>query len=296
VPELPEVEVTRRGLTPLLVGRRVSEIETTRRSRFFMTDPRKLRRRLAGRRIEVLVRQGKYLLAVLDDGASLVLHLGMTGQLLAAGAPSPRLLRRSAPPHPGLAAEPPGAPHGFAPDQHTHLRLRFEDGGPEVLFRDVRKFGRVKLLEPGEPLERLERLGPDALEVTGSLLWDASRRRRLAVKCLLLDQAVLAGVGNIYADEALFRAGVRPARRAGRLSRKECDALADAIRLVLARGIETGGSSVDDFVQPDGSDGAFQEEHLVYQRDGEPCLRCGRELKRVVLGGRSSHYCPGCQR
>ena len=288
MPELPEVEVTRRGLAPLLVGRRLSDIETTRRSRFFLTDPGRLRRRLAGRQVQDLQRRGKYLVAALDDGASLVLHLGMTGQLLVEGSRSPRLLR---------AAERAITPYGsFAPDQHTHLRLRFEDGGPDVLFRDVRKFGRVKLLEPGEPLDRLERLGPDALEVQGDLLWEATRGRRLAVKSLLLDQSVLAGVGNIYADEALFRAAVRPTRRSGRLRRRECDALAEALRLVLERGIETGGSTVDDFVGPDGSDGSFQQEHQVYQRDGQPCLRCGRELKRVVLGGRSSHYCPGCQR
>jgi len=300
VPELPEVEVSRRRLAPMLIGRRLSEVSTSRPSRFFITDPRRLRERLPGRVVLDLVRRGKYLLVVLDDGSSLLLHLGMTGQLLCAGCSNPRLLlggervgervaeraaERAAPPWPG-----------FSPDQHTHLQLGFEDGGPAILFRDVRRFGRVMLVEPGEEVARLLRLGPDALEVSADQLWQASRGRRRAVKSMLLDQSVLAGVGNIYADEALFRAGVRPTRRAGRLRRQECEALAAALRQVLERGIETGGSSVDDFVAPDGSDGSYQTEHLVYQRDGQPCQRCGRELERVVVGGRSSHYCPSCQR
>jgi formamidopyrimidine-DNA glycosylase len=288
VPELPEVEVSRRRLAPLLIGRRLAEVRTSRPSRFFVTPPRRLRARLPGRLVLDLVRRGKYLLVGLDDGSSLLLHHGMTGQLLTAGCSNPRLLRaaeRAAPPY-----------GGFRPDEHTHLQLGFEDGGPGLLFRDIRRFGRVMLVEPGEEVPRLLRLGPDALEASGDRLWESSRGRRRAVKSMLLDQAVLAGVGNIYADEALFRAGVRPTRRAGRLRRRECDALATALREVLLRGIETGGSSVDDFVAPDGSDGCYQNEHLVYQRDGQPCRRCGRELERVVVGGRSSHYCPSCQR
>jgi formamidopyrimidine-DNA glycosylase len=291
MPELPEVEVTRRRIAPALLGRRIREVRTTADSYFFLTRPARLRRALAGRRVERLARHGKYLLAELDDESRLVLHLGMTGQLFASGAASVRLLSASA-----RAALAPEAQAGFAPDAHTHLRLRFENGGPEVYLRDVRKFGKVLWLGPGEGHARLAQLGTDALEVTGEALFAATRRRTVAVKSLLLDQRVVAGVGNIYADEALFRAGVRPTRRAGAVTRRECEALSAAIRAVLARSIETGGSSIRDYVAPDGADGAYQDERRVYARAGEPCPACGARIRRVVLGQRSAHYCPRCQR
>jgi formamidopyrimidine-DNA glycosylase len=136
----------------------------------------------------------------------------------------------------------------------------------------------------------------DALRVAGEALFRASRGRSVAVKTLLLDQAVVTGVGNIYADEALFRAGVRPTRRAGRVTRREWEALARAIRSVMQRSIATGGSSIRDYLAPDGSDGAYQDERRVYARTGEPCFRCGRPVRRIVVGQRGSHYCPGCQR
>jgi formamidopyrimidine-DNA glycosylase len=288
VPELPEVETTRRQIAPLLVGRTVAEVRTTRPSYFFLTPPRRLRRALAGRRIERLERRGKYLIGALDDGSRLVLHLGMTGQLFSSAATSPRLLRAA-----DRAMLAPGA---FAPDAHTHLRLRFRDAGPEVWLRDARKFGKVLWLAPGDESERLARLGVDALDVSGALLFAASRGRAVAIKSLLLDQAVLAGVGNIYADEALFGAGVRPTRRAGRVSRDECERIAAALRRVLERSIETGGSSISDYVAPDGADGAYQDERRVYAREGEPCRVCGTRLRRMVIGQRSAHYCPKCQR
>jgi formamidopyrimidine-DNA glycosylase len=184
----------------------------------------------------------------------------------------------------------------FEPDAHTHLRLLFGDEGPAVLFRDVRKFGKVLLLAPGEDTERLSRLGTDALELTGPTLFAATRGRTAAIKNVLLDQAVVAGAGNIYADEALFLAGVRPRRAAGRVTRAESDAIADALRRVMLRSIETGGSSISDYVAPDGADGAYQDERRVYAREGEPCVACGAPIRRVVLGQRSAHYCPRCQR
>jgi formamidopyrimidine-DNA glycosylase len=290
VPELPEVEVTRRRIGPLLVGRRISQVRTTRDSRLFMTRPARLRARLRGRSVSSLGRSGKYLVAEFDDGKKLVVHLGMTGQLFSSVAVSPRLLsasRRSS-----LTPEAQGV---FRPDAHTHLQLRFEDAGPQVFLRDVRKFGRVLLLEPGETHPRLARLGQDALETTGATLFAATRGRTASIKALLLDQALLSGVGNIYADEALFRAGVRPARRAGKLTRRECDLLAAAIREVLERSIETGGSSIRDYVAPDGSDGFYQDERRVYARGGEPCLRCGSRIRRTTVAQRGTHYCPRCQ-
>ena len=291
MPELPEVEVTRRRIGPLLVGRRIASALTTRPSYFFLTRPAALRAGLAGREVRELARRGKYLVATLDDAARLVLHLGMTGQLFSASAASPRLLSAGA-----RSALRPEQQARFEPDAHTHLRLVFEDGGPEVLFRDVRKFGKVLLLRGGEGHPRIDRLGVDALELTGEALFAASRGRRVATKALLLDQAVATGVGNIYADEALFRARIRPSRRASSLARRECEALAEAVREVLLRSIETGGSSIRDYVAPDGADGAFQDERRVYARGGEPCFVCGGRIRRVVVAQRGTHYCPHCQR
>jgi formamidopyrimidine-DNA glycosylase len=291
MPELPEVEVTRRRIEPLLLSRKIARVHTSRASYFFLTPPARLARALEGRRVTALERRGKYLLATLDDGARLLLHLGMTGQLFAAGARSVRLL--SAATRSALAPEEQPA---FRPDRHTHLRFEFADGGPEVLFRDVRRFGKVLWLAPGESHERLDRLGPDALVADGATLARAAHGRATAIKNVLLDQSALAGVGNIYADEALFLAGVRPGRTARRLTRAECDRIASAVRKVLERSIETGGSSISDYVAPDGSDGAYQDERRVYAREGEPCPACGARIRRVVIGQRSSHYCPRCQR
>jgi formamidopyrimidine-DNA glycosylase len=291
VPELPEVEVTRRRIAPHLVGRRIRRVRTTRPSYFFVTPPARLRRALAGRTATDLERHGKYLLAPLDDGTRLVLHLGMTGQLFSAAATSPRLLSATA-----RASLAPEEQPSFRPDAHTHLRFEFEDGGPEVYFRDTRKFGKVLWLPDGKAHPRLARLGTDALEVSGALLFTATRGRRVAIKSLLLDQSILAGVGNIYADEALFLAGVRPTRSAARVTRRECDAIARGLKRVLARSIETGGSSISDYVAPDGRDGEYQSERRVYARRGEPCFECATPIARVVVGARSSHYCPRCQR
>jgi formamidopyrimidine-DNA glycosylase len=291
MPELPEVEVTRRRIAPVLVGRRIASVYTTAPSYLFITPPARLRRALPGRTVSALQRLGKYLLARLDDDRVLVVHLGMTGQLFADGATSPRLLSATA-----RAALLPDEQKAFRPDIHTHLVIRFEDGGPAVLLRDVRKFGKVMLLGPGEQPERLSRLGADALSVTGERLFAATRGRRVAIKAVLLDQSVLAGVGNIYADEALFLAGVRPSRRGARVTRAECERLARALIEVLERSIETGGSSISDYVAPDGADGRYQDERRVYARTGEPCRTCGAIVRRRVVAQRSSHYCPVCQR
>jgi formamidopyrimidine-DNA glycosylase len=291
MPELPEVETTRRRIAPLLVGRRIERVETTQPSYFFLTPPDELRRSLEGRRVESLDRAGKYLVAVLDGGDRLLLHLGMTGQLFSSEATSVRLLSATA-----RASLPPEGQRRFEPDEHTHLRLTMDGLGPRVFFRDVRKFGKVQWLAAGERTARLDRLGTDALAVTGELLFRANRGRKVAIKAMLLDQSVCAGVGNIYADEALFFAGVRPGRAARRVTRRECEAIAAALRRVLERSIETGGSSISDYVAPDGSDGGYQDERRVYGRTGEPCLVCGDPIKRRVIGQRSTHYCAKCQR
>lgn len=291
MPELPEVEVTRRRLLPKLVGRRIRDVATTKKSYFFLTPPRALREHLLGRTVTALTRHGKYLLAELDDGSRLLLHLGMTGQLFTADAQSVRLLNGTK-----AGTIDPERQATFKPDAHTHLVLYFDDGKEPVLFRDVRKFGKVRWLAQDQADARLDKLGIDALAATGTLLFDESRSRKVALKTFLLDQEVLSGVGNIYADEALFHARLSPLRPASSLTRKECETLAAAIVKVLERSIETGGSSISDYVQPDGTDGAYQDERCVYARTGEPCLVCARPIKRVVLGQRSTHYCEHCQR
>ena len=291
MPELPEVEVTRRRIEPLLVGRRIAEVRTSKPSYFFLTPPARLRAGLLGRSVRALERRGKYLLAELDDAKRLVLHLGMTGQLFSSAATSPRLLSSAR----RVALAPEEQP-SFVPDEHTHLELCFADGEPTVRFRDVRKFGKVLLLDAGVSDKRLERLGRDALGASADDLHGAARGRRVAVKSLLLDQSVLAGVGNIYADEALFLAGVRPTRRAGRVSLRECEAIMTGLRGVLERSIETGGSSISDYVAPDGQDGGYQDERRVYGRKGEPCPRCGSAIARIVIGQRAAHYCRRCQK
>jgi formamidopyrimidine-DNA glycosylase len=292
MPELPEVEVTRRQIAPLLVGRTIAQAAVTANSYFFLTRPDALARALRGRRVVGLERRGKYLVADFGTGDRLLLHLGMTGQLFAAGAASPRLLVST-----GKAALAPEAQRAsFRPDAHTHLRLRFEDGGPDVYFRDTRKFGKVQWLRAGEPSERLDKLGVDALVATGADLYAAARKRGAAIKTVLLDQSVLAGVGNIYADEALFLAGVRPTRAARKLSRADCDRVVAAAQRVMQRSIETGGSSISDYIRPDGSDGGYQDERHVYAREGQACSRCSSRIKRIVLGQRSSAYCPRCQK
>jgi len=290
MPELPEVETTRRKIAPALVGRAISGLATTRPSYFFLTPPAELKRRLQDRTCTSLQRLGKYLLAELDDQSRLLLHLGMTGQLFTEGSTSLRLLSATS-----RAALAPEEQPAFTADRHTHLTISFADNGPRVFFRDTRKFGKVLWLAPGGSDQRLDKLGPDALKASGQLIFQGSRGRRVAIKSLLLDQSLLAGAGNIYADEALFHAGVRPKRVAGKVTRAQCDRIAAQLVKVLQRSIATGGSSISDYVAPDGQDGAFQDERMVYARQGQPCKVCGTRIKRSVIGQRSSHWCPKCQ-
>lgn len=291
MPELPEVEVTRRRIAKLLLGRKIAGVVTTKPSYFFLTSPRRLQQGLLGRTVARLDRHGKYLLARLDNGATLLLHLGMTGQLFGEGASSIRFLRA-----PDRVSAKTSEPRGFSPDEHTHLQLQFSDRGARVFFRDVRKFGKVLLVAEGKSDARLDKLGVDALMAKGRHLALAAASRKTPIKTLLLDQAVIAGIGNIYADEALFLAKVSPLRPAQRVSEAECEAIVLAARKVMKRSIQTGGSSISDYVNPDGSDGGYQNERRVYGREGEPCPRCRTPIQRVVIAARSSHFCPSCQK
>jgi formamidopyrimidine-DNA glycosylase len=291
MPELPEVEVTRRRIEPKLIGRRICEIHATRAPQVFLTRPQELAARLQGRVIDRLERRGKYLLIGLDDGSRVLLHLGMTGQFFMASAQSVRLLNAKT-----GGSRTPEKLAAFTPDKHTHLRVSFEDSGEPVFFRDTRKFGRIQWLARGASEPRIDRLGPDALTCKGAMLFEATRKRKAVIKTLLLNQSVLAGVGNIYADEALFRARIAPTRPAYQLTQEQCTRLARAVVTVLERSIETGGSSISDYIQPDGSDGAYQNERRAYARRGEPCFRCATPIVRLVLGQRSAYYCPTCQK
>ena len=294
VPELPEVEVTRRELAPKLLGRTIARVHTTAQSYFFLTATARLRKQLSGRRADALQRIGKYLVLGLDDGSRVLLHLGMTGQLFFSGEPSVRLL--SALRGVSLSPEQQHVQARFLPDAHTHLVLSFADDGPQLYFRDVRKFGKVEWLAKGAESRRLDKLGVDALRACGSDLYAAAHKRRIPIKTLLLDQAVLAGVGNIYADEALYLAGVHPERKAQKVEQAQCDAIVAAVQRVMQRSIETGGSSISDYVRPDGERGRYQDERSVYSRTDEPCRRCGTLIERRVLGQRSTHFCPRCQK
>jgi len=272
VPELPEVETVRRGLLRHLLGRRLVRVEV-REPRLRRPVPAELAPALAGRRLERVERRGKYLLLTFAGKRVLLLHLGMSGRLL---------LDR---------------PEPFS--RHEHLRFGFE-GGRRLSFIDPRRFGIVDLLAEAE-LERdprLRALGPEPLAegFDGTLLWCRLQGRRLGLKAALLDQTILAGLGNIYACEALYHARLHPLRPAGSLSRQGCRRLAAAIRHTLEAALAAGGSSLRDFVAADGMLGLFQHRFAVYGREGEPCGRCGRAIQRLREGGRSTFYCPKCQR
>jgi formamidopyrimidine-DNA glycosylase len=275
VPELPEVETTRRGVAPYLIGRRVLGV-TLRRPDLRWPIPPEITALLPGQRIEAVERRAKYLLLHTEAGSAL-LHLGMSGVL--------RVL-------------PPDAPVGM----HDHVVFAVErtpTQAPRVLrFTDPRRFGCLLWQAPGETHELLAGLGPEPLTdaFDGDLLWRRSRGRKAAVKLFLMDNAIVVGVGNIYASEALFAAGVDPRRAAGTVSRARYARLADEVKRILAWAIERGGTTLRDFLSPDGAPGYFFRELNVYGRRGEPCHVCGTPIRQVTLGQRSTFWCPRCQK
>jgi formamidopyrimidine-DNA glycosylase len=274
VPELPEVETVRRQLAAALTGGRVIQARLNRRDICETPDRRRTSPRdlLEGQVIAGFERRGKQLAVVADSGRILVVHLGMSGQLLLLG-PGERPSRTN----------------------HIHAEWRF-DNERRLAFRDPRRFGGLWTLTTRAALEaRWESLGPDGLEASGGRLAGAAGRSRRAIKAVLLDQAVLAGVGNIYADEALFRAGVSPRRPACRLSTQDWSNLANAIRRTLRDAIDARGSTLRDYVAADGSRGNAQVLHRVYGRQGQACLNCGRRLRGLRLAQRATVYCPACQ-
>ena len=274
MPELPEVETIARGVNLRVRGDRIVEVWFSGKREPFRTPAARQVKGLEGRTILEVHRTGKHIVCELgtvgsDPSAQWIVHLGMTGRLLVTTPDAP-----------------------VAP--HTHARLNLASGR-ELRFVDPRRFGRLEFRELSRNSGFLAP-GADPLSVTAAQFAQLFHGRRLAIKAALLNQKLLSGVGNIYADESLFRAGIRPRRLAGRLKRMELEALRLALGEVLRDAIRLGGSSVSDYVDSDGMPGFFQLEHCVYQRTGLPCLRCQTPIRRIVLAGRGTHYCPQCQR
>ena len=276
MPELPEVETVRRQLAPVIEGRTIVAVHLARAD-LRRPFPRHFARRLAGRRVERLERRAKYLTAWLDDGAVLLIHLGMSGRLL-------------------VDAEETGAEA-----KHDHVRIDLDDGH-RVTFRDPRRFGLMDLVA-GKALatdSRLAGLGPEPLSdaFTGAALAAALAGRQMAVKTALMDQTTVAGLGNIYACEALFRARISPLRPAAEVTRRETVALVRAIKAVLEEAIAAGGSTLRDHQLPAGGSGYFQHRFAVYGREGLPCpgCTCAEGIRRIVQGGRSTFFCAKRQR
>ena len=282
MPELPEVETVVRGLRVSLAGRTIGEVRFGKTD--FVDNPGEIAERLPGLRISDVTRRGKFIFIGLESNAPgalgvassaftssgyLIVHLGMTGKLTVI---------------PSAESVPP----------HTHVFFALDDGR-ELRYTDVRRFGRMLFLPESRLAEFTNPLGKEPLEISAEEFCQRLGSRRARVKALLLDQKILGGVGNIYADESLFRARLHPARIAQNLTKKELLALHGAVRRVLQEAIRSRGSSISDYVDSEGKRGNFQLRHRVYQRDGKPCLRCKAIIRRAIVAGRSSHFCPRCQ-
>jgi len=281
MPELPEVETVVRGLRPAVLGRRILSVSLGKTD--FIDDPVALEEHLPGRTIDALERYGKFMLLRLsapaggnqiqsqgdDASASLLVHLGMTGQLAPAPAAQPR-------------------------EKHTHLCLLLDDGR-ELRYTDPRRFGRIAYLPPSPLAQELAGFGADPLEVSEAEFAQRIRSRRARIKALLLDQSVLRGVGNIYADESLWRAKIHPAGISANLSKDSADVLLRELQRVLHKAIVMRGSSISDFLDADGEPGEYQRRHRAYGREGKACFRCKTTIRRGIVAGRSSYFCPKCQ-
>ena len=270
MPELPEVETARRGLQPHLEGAVIRAVHI-REPRLRWPVPAELADQLSGQRVQAVRRRSKYLLIDVNEGSALV-HLGMSGSVRIDGKENPRR-------------------------KHDHVQLEL-DSGLLLRYNDARRFGCWLWQPHGEIHPLLAKLGPEPFDEAfdGQRMWRLSRGRSAAVKTFLMDAATVVGVGNIYASEALFRAGIDPRRAAGRVSLARYQKLAEVVCTVLAEAITQGGTTLRDFLRPEGTPGYFAQSLNVYDRGGEPCKTCAKPIKRVVLGQRASYYCPVCQR
>lgn len=274
MPELPEVETVAQGLRERALGRRIAEVEV-RHPGVIIGSPDDFAERLSGRTIAAVRRKGKVLVLALDSANGrerefLMIRLGMTGQVTVQPRQTPL-------------------------ESHTHVVMALDDGREELRFRDARRFGNLRILTGGEMEKILTALGPDAREITEEQFLRALRGRYGAIKSWLMDQQMLAGLGNIYADEALFEARIHPLAQPGRVSPEAAHRLFRAVRKVLDRAVNLQGTSFRDFVDIEGRPGNFALRLKVYQRDCEPCRRCRTPIRRMVIAGRSSHFCPRCQ-
>jgi formamidopyrimidine-DNA glycosylase len=276
MPELPEVETVVRGLRLSLPGRSIVEVRFGKSD--FVDDPAAIEERVPGTRILDVTRVGKFICIALEPNAAeagaqaqlfFIIHLGMTGRLSVTPAVEPVLA-------------------------HTHGFFVLDDGR-ELRYTDIRRFGRMLIVPQSELAKFTGQLGKEPLEVTAEEFCLEFRARRTRLKALLLDQTVLRGIGNIYADESLFRARLHPARIAGNVAKEQLLDLHRKMREVLAEAIRSRGSSVSNYVDSEGNRGEFQLWHRVYQRDGKPCFRCKAIIRRIIVAGRSSHFCPRCQ-
>ncbi|MGF1544976.1 MAG: bifunctional DNA-formamidopyrimidine glycosylase/DNA-(apurinic or apyrimidinic site) lyase [Parvularculaceae bacterium] len=293
MPELPEVETVRRGLAPTMAGATIAGVRLARPDLRFPF-PSRFAERLVGARIDALDRRGKYLLAALSTGETLVMHLGMTGRFTIATSTPDRALEASRPGEFHFAT--PGAPA----HDHVAFDLSRDDAAATVVFNDPRRFGFMDLA-PTNALDAATHfagMGPEPLGPDFTAAWLDARLagRRTPIKAALLDQRVVAGVGNIYACEALFRAGVSPRRLARSTTGARAERLVASVRGVLLDAVAAGGSSLRDFAGADGALGYFQHRFDVYDRTGAPCRRCGGPIARLVQSGRSTFYCGRCQR
>ncbi|MGB3246978.1 MAG: bifunctional DNA-formamidopyrimidine glycosylase/DNA-(apurinic or apyrimidinic site) lyase [Sulfitobacter sp.] len=283
MPELPEVETVRRGLAPVMEGTVITHADVNRPDLRWPFPPQ-MAERLSGQRVERLRRRSKYILADLASGESLLVHLGMSGRMLISGDPLGKFLHD----HP-------------AAEKHDHVVFHMENG-TRITFNDPRRFGAMDLMQTAtaDSHKLLAVLGPEPLgnDFHEAVLVNAFKGRNTPVKSALLDQRIVAGLGNIYVCETLYRAGIHPARKAGRISAARVASLVPIIRQVLTEAIDAGGSSLRDFRQAGGELGYFQHSFDVYGREGAPCRTpdCGHVIKRIVQSGRSSFFCPQCQR
>jgi formamidopyrimidine-DNA glycosylase len=287
MPELPEVETVARQLEPELEGHRIESLEVLDERWSQPAPAAELSAAVSGRTVEGLGRRGKYLLLALDGGQTLVMHLRMTGNLVLVEGED--------------VLDPSEGRRLYEAERSTsdrHLRARFVlDDGREVWFTDPRRFGEAFLIDDSRLDERFAKLGvePFSPEFTAEALGEMAAGRTVPLKSFLLDQSGVAGVGNIYADEALYRARLHPLSPAGSMKPEHLAALRDAVAAALEAGIDAGGSSIDDYRDGRGEKGTMQNEFLVHTREGEPCPSCGGEIVRTVVSGRSTYFCPSCQ-
>jgi len=279
MPELPEVETIAEGLRQKIAGKKVREVQAIF-PRIVKQKFNVFKKTVAQKKIAGVRRRGKYLLIDLSGGKTIMVHLGMTGNLLFVNTTSGR--HRS-------TTKPIG--------KHDHLIFKFCNSNTQLCYNDQRKFGKIKVFNTQEEsnVPELKKLGPEALDVTSSEFVNIFAKRKGKIKSALLNQHIIAGLGNIYADESLFEAKINPVQRVDHLSVIKLRHLHKAIRKILLKAIKAGGSSIDNYLNVDGKMGEFQLQHKVYGREGERCKKCGTEIKRIKINQRSSYFCPRCQ-